>query len=194
MLLFLMEVLKLTPQNSQPILKKTLAFLKKGKVVVFPTDTVYGLIADSGNKEAIERIYQIKKRPKNKPLPVFISDLTMAKNLAEIDQNQEKFLKKVWPGATTCVLTVKGGGGTIGIRIPKDNRLLNLVKQLGRPLVETSANISGKAASTKISEVLAQFKGQKEQPDLVVDNGDLPAAKPSTVVDLRFFPPKILRD
>lgn len=167
--------------------------IKGGKVVLAPTDTVYGLICDATNKKAVEKIFKIKKRPKNKPVPVFVSDIEMAKKIAEIDAKQEKFLKTVWPGATTCVLTVKGGGGTIGIRIPKNNSLLNLVKQLGGPLAETSANISGNPASTKINEVLAQFEGQEEQPDLVIDGGDLPPAKPSTVIDLRFSSLKILR-
>ena len=192
-----MEILKVIRQpadkNSKQIIKKTLEFLKKGKVIVFPTDTVYGLITDAGNKEATDKLYKIKKRPKNKPIPVFVSDIEMAKGIAEINSKQEKFLKTVWPGATTCVLTVKGGGGTIGIRIPNYELVLNLVKQLGRPLAETSANISGKPASVKINEVLAQFKGQEGQFDLVIDGGDLPPSKPSKVLDLRFSPPKILR-
>lgn len=188
-----MTILKLDGKNFRKIFGIALAAVKEGEIVVFPTDTVYGLIADGSNKEAKEKLYKIKKRPKNKPLPVFVSDIAMAKRIAEIDSRQEKFLKTVWPGATTCVLTVKGGGGTIGIRMPKDNLLLDLVEQLGRPLAETSANISGKSASTKINDVLAQFGEQEEQPDLVIDGGDLPPAKPSTVVDLRFSPPKILR-
>jgi len=188
-----MEILKLSPKNSQQIITKTLEALKKGKVVVFPTDTVYGLICDAKNKEATERLYKIKKRPKNKLIPVFVSDIEMAKGIAEIDAKQEKFLKTVWPGATTCVLTVKSGGGTIGIRIPENNWLLNLVRQLGRPLAETSANISGKPASVRMNEVLAQFDNQEEQPDLVINGGDLPISDPSRVLDLRFFPPKILR-
>lgn len=183
-----MEIIK-------PDIKKSVEAIKEGKVLICPTDTVYGLICDANNKEAVERLYKIKKRPKNKPIPVFISDIKMAKEIAEINKEQEKFLKKVWPGATTCVLTMKGGGGTIGLRIPNHKWLLHLVEQLNGPLAETSANISGRPASTKIKEVLKQFTlSRVEGPDLAIDGGDLPPSKPSTVVDLRFSPPKILRE
>ncbi len=180
-------------ETIEPDLEKAVKAVKEGKILVCPTDTVYGLICDTGNKEAVERLYKIKRRPRNKPIPLFVSDIKMAKEIVQIDAKQEKFLKKVWPGATTCVLTVKGGGGTLGLRIPKDKFVLGLIKQIGRPLAETSANMSGKPAATKINEILAQFRGQEERPDLVIDGGDLPPSKPSTVVDLRFSPPQILR-
>ena len=83
--------------------------------------------------------------------------------------------------------------GTIGLRIPNYSWLLHLVEQLKRPLVESSANMSGKTASTKIKDVLRQFQGKTYQPDLVIDAGDLPKAKPSKVIDLTIWPPKILR-
>lgn len=175
-----------------PDLKKAVNAIKEGKVLVCPTDTVYGLICDAGKKEAVARLYKIKKRPKNKPIPMFVSDISMAKEIAEISVKQEKFLKKVWPGPVTAVLEKKGGG-TIGIRIPNHKFLLDLVKQNG-PLAETSANISGRPASGKFKEVLEQFAlSRVEGPDLAIDAGDLPLSKPSQVLDLKFSPPKILR-
>lgn len=176
----------------QPDLEKAVKAIKAGKVLICPTDTVYGLICDAGNKEALERLYKIKNRPKNKPIPLFIGDIKMAKEIAEISREQEKFLSKVWPGAVTVVLKKKDGSGTIGLRIPNRKLLLGLAKQTG-PLAETSANISGRPASTKFNEVLAQFKGNKEQPDLAIDGGDLPPSKASKVIDLTASPFKVLR-
>ena len=167
--------------------------IKSGKVLVCPTDTVYGLICDAGNKKAVERIYKIKKRPKNKLIPVFVSDINMAKKIAKIDSRQEEYLKKVWPGEVTVVLRKKLGNGTIGIRIPRHKWLLHLVEQLNGPVAETSANISGQPPTTKIKEVLKQFEGRKYQPDLIIDAGNLPKNKPSKVIDLTVWPPKILR-
>lgn len=81
--------------------------IKKGKVIVCPTDTVYGLIADARKQNAVKKIFQIKKRPLKKPIPVFVRDFKMAKSLAKIDKFQERFLKKFWPGKLTVILKAK---------------------------------------------------------------------------------------
>ncbi len=161
---------------------------KNGGVIICPTDTVYGLICDATNKKAVERLYKIKKRPRNKLIPIFVSDIKMAKKFADITPQQEKFLKQVWPGKVTAVFHYKKPG----LRIPDYKLVLNLIKHTG-PLAETSANISGNPASTKIKEVLKQFEGRKYQPDLVIDVGNLPKSKPSKIIDLTVTPYKILR-
>lgn len=181
-----MEIIK-------PDLKKTAQAIKGGKVVICPTDTVYGLLCDAVNKKAVDKLFKIKKRPKEKQIPIFVKDIRMAKKLAKISKEQEKFLKTVWPGKTTVVLRKKNQKGTIGLRIPKHKFVLDLMRRLGRSLTGTSANISGRPASTKIKEVLRQFRSQECQPDLVVDTGNLPRSKPSIVIDLTIWPPKILR-
>jgi len=186
--------------------------IKKGKVIVCPTDTVYGLITDATNKKAVDRLFKIKKRPKTKPIPIFVKDLKMARELAKINKKQEKFLKSAWPGKVTAVLErtplrPSGFGGqrktrirlygvakeTVALRIPKYELLISLARQLNRPLTGTSANISGQLASTKIKEILQQFQNQKHQPDLIIDIGNLKPAKPSTIIDLTGSEPKILR-
>ncbi|MDO8559078.1 MAG: L-threonylcarbamoyladenylate synthase [bacterium] len=190
-----MEIIKLD-------LKRAVKAIREGKVLVCPTDTVYGLICDFNNKKAVERLYKIKKRPKWKLLPVFIKDIKMAKKLAYINKKQEEFLNKVWPGAVTVILKSRKQG-TIGLRIPSHKFVLGLAKHRG-PLAESSANISGQPASVKIKDVLKQFKypaplGRgslnkiERQPDLVINAGNLPKAKPSKVIDLTIWPPKILR-
>lgn len=191
-----MKIVKISSKN----LNEAVRVIKKGGVVVCPTDTVYGLVADAKNKTAVKNIFEIKKRSFKKPLPIFIKDLKMAKALAKIDKKQEKIIKKCWPGKVTVILKAKltkfpkgiiSKDKEIGLRNP-DYKFLNiLLEKLDRPLAETSANISGKRASTKIKEVLKQFEKQRCQPNLVLDAGNLRISLPSTVVDLIDF--KILR-
>ncbi len=191
-----MEILKAKTKN----LVVAINIIKKGGVVVCPTDTVYGLIADAKNKNAVKKIFNIKKRPLKKPLPVFVRDLKMARSLADINKTQEKILKKVWPGKVTAVLKAKSTNLPIGIlskdkkiglRVP-DFKFLNLLlEKLNYPLAQTSANISKKKASTKIREIVKQFKKQKYQPDLILDAENLKPSLSSTVIDLTNF--KILR-
>lgn len=173
----------------KPNLSKAVEAIKSGKVLVCPTDTVYGLVCDAGNKKAVDKIYKIKKRPKNKLLPVFVKDIKMAKKFVKINSKQEKFLKKTWPGAVTAVLKKEEPA----IRIPNYKFVLELIERIGGPLTESSANISGKPASTKIKEVLRQFEGKKYQPDLVIDAGNLKPSRPSQVIDLTGPEPKVLR-
>jgi len=196
-----MSILKVNQRNLKTIVKITVKSIKQGEVVVCPTDTVYGLLADATNEKAIKKLLKIKKRRTQKPIPIFVKDLKMTKRLAQINKNQEKFLRKIWPGKVTTVLKRKNKlpkilfaeRKTIGLRIP-DYKIINqLLFIINRPLTGTSANISGKPPSTKIKEVISQFKNQKFQPDLIIDAGNLPKSKPSIVLDLTIWPPKILR-
>jgi len=198
-----MEILKISQENFKKIINKTLNAIKKGDILICPSDTVYGLITDATDKEVANKLFKIKKREKGKPIPIFVQDIKMAKKLALVNKEQEKFLKKVWPGKITIVLKRKrncslpdilfGGKKTIGLRIPNYKLIKALLKKLNKPLTGTSANISGKPASTKIKEVLKQFKDKAIKPDLVLDAGDLPKSKPSTVIDLTKKELKILR-
>lgn len=202
-----MKLLKTEQGNSGEIIKKALKFIKEGKVLVCPTDTVYGLVADATNKKAVERLFRIKKRKTGKPIPIFVKDVKMAREVALIDKKQERFLKKVWSGKTTAVFKrtrprqCSGLRGkiygvdkkTIGLRIPNYKLVNILLKKINHPLTGTSANISGMPASTKIKEVVRQFRNENHQPDLLIDAGNLPRSRPSTVVDLTGKKPKILR-
>jgi len=209
-----MEIIKFDSKNLKIIIKK----IKEGKVLAFPTDTVYGLIRDATNKKAVKRLFRIKKRRSKNPIPLFVKDIEMAKKIVRINRFQEDFLKTIWPGKATIVLKRKKtkiklygiDKKTIALRIPNFRAINLLLKKMNIPLAESSANISGKSASSNIKEVLKQFgysyshrririsraKGERALsacPDLVVDAGNLPKNKPSTVLDLTIFPPKILR-
>ena len=151
-----MEVLKVNQKNFKKTINKAIESIKKGEVIVCPTDTVYGLIADATNEKAVEKVFKIKQRPKEKPIPIFVKDLKRAKRLVEIDKEREKILKKIWPGKVTVVLkkrekieVVGVAKKTIALRIPNYKLVNILLSKLNRPLTGTSANISGKPASTK---------------------------------------------
>jgi len=181
---------------------KAAEFLENGGVVIFPTDTIYGFLALTGNKKAVNKIYRIKKRSKTKPLPIFVKDSRMAKDLAEINDKQLKILKNKWPGKYTFVLSlkkieagplsnlVKMGGGTIALRIPKYKPLNDLLKKINKPLSQTSVNVSGQEPLIKSSGIELQFKNQKI---LFIDAGNLKKSKPSKVLDLTGDKIKFLR-
>jgi len=209
-----MQIIKFNPQKiNQDKLNSIINSLKQGKVILFPTDTVYGFLADATNEKAVEKIFKIKKRPLEKPLSLFAKDIKIVKKIAKINSQQEKFLKIIWPTSSIFKETETGKGkvtailerkktkrkiygikeDTIAIRIPHYKPLNLLLNQIDFPLVQTSANISGKSASGKIKEIIKEFKNQKDQPDLVVDAGNLPYNKPSIIIDLTILPPKILR-
>lgn len=202
-----MERIKISLKNWPRIIKEVENLIKKGKVIVCPTDTVYGLIADAKNKKAVKKIFKIKKRKEEKPIPIFVRDLKMVKSLVLINKFQEKLLKKVWPGKVTVVLKAKrltkkifpksiiSSENKIGLRIPNYKFLNILLEKLNFPLTGTSANISGKPPSTKIKDILKQFsltKSGGRLPDLILDAGNLKSSLPSTVVDLTNL--KILRE
>ena len=173
--------------------------IKKGKVVVFPTDTLYGLITDARNQNAVKKLFKIKKRKSKKPIPIFVKDIKMARGLAQINKKQENFLKKFWPGKITVIFKKRGlkvygvNKRTIALRIPKNTLVNKLLKGTDRPLTGTSANLSGKPATNQIKDILKQFRDQKFQPDLIINAGNLKRSKPSTIIDLIGQKPKILR-
>ena len=175
-----MQILK----PSKKSLKIAVEVLSNGGVVVCPTDTVYGFLVDAENKKAINKIYKIKKRPKSKSLPVFIFSIKKAKEIAEISTDQEKILKKYWPGKYTFVLKAKSQklkvkNNTIALRMPNHKFLLSLLKKFGKPLAQTSVNISGQPELNKV-EYMAKISGI----DLIIDASRLPKRKQSQVFDM----------
>lgn len=198
-----MKIIKINPKKpDKKIIEEAVEIIKKGEAVVVPTDTVYGLTANALDEKAVRRLFLIKERPINKPFSVFVKDLKMAKKIACIDSKSEKILKKFWPGQITFIFKKKkiisdfltAGKKTIGLRIPDCLIIKNLFDFLDFPLIGTSANISGKPASGEIEKVIEQFQNKKKQLDLILDTGNLPKSKPSTIVDLTSETPKILRE
>jgi len=188
-------------RDSVDALVDAVRVIKMGGAIIYPTDTVYGIGCDATNKEAVDRLFRIKKRPLTKPMPVIARDMDMVKELAWFDTKTEKILEKIWPGPVTVVLhkkhslpdIVTADKLTVGIRVPDYKLIHYLMEVAGVPLVATSANISGEQPSHKIKDVLTQMDKELPQADLVLDGGDLSGSEPSTVLDLSSDEPKIIR-
>ena len=143
------------------------SIIKNGGIVVFPTETVYGIGTNGLDKEAVERLYKIKERPLNKPISLLVSDFEMiekvAKNISEIEY---KIMKKFFPGPLTIILNKKdivpdivtSGGNTVGIRIPKEEITRKLIEYAGVPIAAPSANISGKPSGIDLQEIIKEYK------------------------------------
>lgn len=198
-----MKVVKIDSQNLEPIVVfETVKILRMGGSIIFPTDTLYGLGVNATNEVAVRRLFKIKNRPYSKPVPIFVRDLEMLKKYVYLDRcGKEKLLESLWPGQVTVILRKKsalpdiltGDTNTIGVRIPDHPIPKLLVKSLGFPITATSANLSGEVPSLKIQEIISRFRTRHPQPDLILDAGDLPENKPSTILDLTQEKPRILR-
>ncbi len=196
-----MKILQITSFNVDQLVKEVVDTLRKGQIVVCPTDTVYGLLADATNKRAINRAFQIKKRKKDKPIYIFVKDMEMAKHFAEINERQEKFLQKAWPGKVTAVLQGKrlfSEGieldGKIGLRVPDYELIHKIFGKFDKPLTGTSANISGMPSCSDSKEAIKQFQRRRYKPDLILDAGALPLSRPSTVIDITEKEHQVLRN
>jgi L-threonylcarbamoyladenylate synthase len=179
-------------------IEKGVKILQRGGVIAFPTDTVYGLGADAFNATAVERIYEIKNRPKHRQLPLLISDVERLTTLADPIPEIAWFLaRRFWPGGLTLVLpktdsvpAYLASGPTIAVRVPDHPVCLALIQHLGNPIIGTSANISGQPAALTAEEVGQQLGGKI---DFIINGGKCPGGKESTVVDITRESPIILR-
>ncbi len=182
----------------QQEIEKGVKILQKGGIIAFPTDTVYGLGADAFNADAVERIYQIKNRPRHRQLPVLIADAEELPVFVDPLPEIARFMaKRFWPGGLTLVLPKKESaplclalGPTVALRVPDHPVCMALIQHLGNPIIGTSANISDQQAALTAEEVEQQL-GAKI--DFVMNGGKCPVGKESTVVDVTHEPPMILR-
>ncbi len=176
------------------------SILKRGGLVAFPTDTVYGLGAAANIPQAAERIYRVKERPPNMALPLLLADISQISEVAEpVPLVAWRLADRFLPGALTIVLhkshsvsdIIAAGGVTVAIRVPAHPVPVALVQGLGTPIVGTSANLSGKPSALTAAEVCSQFG---DKVDLVINGGKCPAGRESTVIDVTGEIPVILRE
>ncbi|MFH0732799.1 MAG: L-threonylcarbamoyladenylate synthase [Candidatus Omnitrophota bacterium] len=186
------KIVKVDPDNPDPnIIKQAADILKKGGIVAFPTETVYGLGADYNNKKAIDRLYNIKKRPKDKPFTIQIADKTRVLHYAhEVTPLAKKLMDEFWPGPLTIILKSKDSE-KIGFRIPANKIAIELIKEGGLDIAVPSANISGRPDPVEPFSVVQAFDGLI---DMVIDSGPTEMGISSTVIDISSQEPKILRE
>jgi len=161
-----------------------------GKIIAFPTETVYGIGVPASKREAVEKLYQIKKRDPKKPFAFHVGDWDQLANLNLVRNPAFRYLsKRFWPGPVTLVIAT-GGGEPIGIRYPRSLPTCTLIRSTGEPFLATSANRSGERSPKTPEEVIQAFG---EEIDVLIDAGPCEIGLDSTVVDVTAFPSQILR-
>lgn len=186
-----MKTIKLTPTNDQEVVNQTATVLKNGGLVVFPSDTVYGLLVDAKNKEAVSKLLAFKERKTGQAISIFVADKTMAEKYVKLNQNAKNVINNLLPGPFTVIAESKhqtdprleAENGTLGFRIPDFEPILKLTQTFGGPITATSANLSGRPPHYSIASLRKSLSAKKETlVDLTVDGGKLPYHKPSTVI------------
>ncbi len=180
-------------------LDKAVDILKNGGIVIFPTDTAFGIGCRIDDESAVRKLFELRKRSKDKAVPILASSIQMVEDYVQpFDSDIRELMQKYWPGALTLVLAckveklpslVRGGGNTIGIRIPDHNSALRVIRAVGVPILGPSANFAGGKTPFEFSDL---------DPNLVrkvdfVLPGQCKIKKPSTVLDVTVKPWKVVR-
>ncbi len=183
-----MKEIVLTNTNRIEVLQAALEVLQNDGVIVYPTETSYGLGADFFSTVAVKKVYQIKARDKNKPLPVIVSDFIYASSLVDFSPLARNLADKYWPGPLTLLLPFKHHHWQdyfdkfLALRVSSLALAQTLSALLACPLVATSANISGSSPSYSPDDIRQQFAKEKHQPDLFINVGELPVNPPTTMI------------
>lgn len=184
---------------SEEVIRSAAQTLRNGGVVVFPTDTVYGVGARAGDGEAVTRIFRAKRRPPERALPLLLADANDLPLVARrLSPAARRLARAFWPGGLTLVVwrapafhSTALAGDTVAVRVPDHPVARRLIELAGEPLATTSANISGAPSPLTAEEAARQIGAAV---DLVLDAGPAPGGIESTVVDTTVDPPRILRD
>jgi len=186
-------------EDNKKIIKKAGEALGEGRLVAFPTETVYGLGADGLNEKAVKNIFKAKGRPQDNPLILHIASLEMLEKLAlDISQDSLRLIEKFWPGPLTIIFKrtrlvpniITGGLDTVAIRMPENKLARDIIREAKTPIAAPSANTSGRPSPTRASHV---YEDLKSRVDYIVDGGTTGIGLESTVIDMSEEVPTILR-
>jgi len=187
-------------ESEEKILTRAVEILAEGGIIAYPTETFYGLGADATNQKAIEKIFTVKGRDFKNPVSLIIGQTEDIYPLVQnISESAKKLMAAFWPGALTIVFQASNkisplltaGSGKIGLRVSSHPIAIGIVQKLKRPLTATSANLSGARECARASEVAEQLSNKI---DAIIDLGDTPGAKGSTIIDVSCTPFAILRE
>jgi L-threonylcarbamoyladenylate synthase len=193
--------MKIISQDKNTI-NNVVEVLQNGGIVIYPTETLYGVGVDATNQKAVDKLTVYKNRPFGKPYSIAVTDIKMAEKYVNLNKSARELYKKFLPGPLTVVSKgkhklakgVESEDGTLGIRIPDYKLVIDIVNKFEKPITSTSANAAYKKRPYKISDVLNNIgHKQKALIDLIIDAGTLPLNEPSTVVDTTLDDPVILR-
>lgn len=182
--------------------KKAIDVIRRGGIVAHATETCYGFACDLTNPKAIEKLFLLKDRPETQPISALFASIEEAKKWVEWNKKAEELARKHLPGPLTIVLPILVGARhsaslqewkTIGVRISSHSIAQKLAELAGVPLSTTSANLHGQPSTYSAQEIVDQFEDRDMQPDLILDSGTLPRAKPSTVVAIKNRKVEIVR-
>lgn len=184
-----MKIIKETDKN---VVKQSVATLKKGGLIIYPTETAYGVGVDATSEGAITKLLEYKYGLKGKPISVGTTGIEMASEYVEINETAKNLYEQFLPGPITVISEFKGGidkriineKGGLGIRVPDRKVLLEIINKFGKPITTTSANSTGKRTPYSVSDVLETLTDkQKSMIDLIIDGGELPRRLTSSVID-----------
>lgn len=197
-----MKIIDATTASHDEIIATACQVLADGGLVVYPTETVYGIGADPTNPEAVAKLLKYKARREGKPLSIAVAHQAMANQYVTLNDQALQFYKNFLPGPVTVVSLSKGKvaagvaseRGTLGIRIPNYQLIRDIISAFGKPVTSTSANASYKKRPYSVSDIFENISDkQRELIDLVIDAGHLPPNEPSTVIDTTLEQPTVLR-
>ena len=180
-------------------LKKPAEIIRNGGIVIFPTETVYGIGTNGLDEKAIKKLYEVKKRPFDKPISLLVSGIEMIEKVAkDISEKEYELMKKHFPGPFTIILKKKNivpdiltaNGEYVGVRVPDNEIARKLIEDAGVPIAAPSANISGKDSGTRIKDIINDFDGKV---DYIIDCGESKLGISSTVVKVVDEIPVVLR-
>ncbi len=193
------EIIKLDPDRPEKVFSRCREVIAAGGVLVYPTDTFYGLGVDPRNATAVKRLFDIKGRLQDQPILLLIADADGIRDwAAEVTPQAEALMQRYWPGPLTLVFKARSSvlreltanTGTIGLRVPGNAFTRSLLHSLGCALTGTSANVSGRPSPRTAREAAAMAG----RVDLILDGGETAGDKPSTVVDVRTEVPRVIRE
>mgnify|MGYP001159610836 CR=1 FL=1 len=194
------EVLVCPDELASGIIDRVANAVSEGQIIVCPTDTLYALVADSKNLTAMERIYAIKSRSTQQPLPLIAANVQqVSEQVGALSQLGERLASTFWPGPLTLIVPAltalgdqcKAADGSVAVRVPDQDFTREVVSEVGHPVTATSANVSGDIAVSRIEDLTQEIR---DGVDLIVDVGNLVGGAPSTIVDVRYATPILIRD
>ncbi len=194
-----MSEVRIVPESDRASGDEAVRVLREGGLVCYPTDTVYGIGAAAGDDAAVRRLFAVKGRSLDKPLPLLLADAADAARVGEVTPLAKALASRFWPGAVTIVMRkaasyrslALAGGDTVALRVPDHGLVRGIVRALGEPITGTSANRSGGRAPVSAAEVALQMG---ETVELIIDGGRSLTRLESTVIDITRDEPEIVRE